>query len=384
MSVGIRGGSRDEDVLTVGAAHFMEHMYFQGTPTRSGWSEIDGPITACGGWLNAWTGWESINFQVVVPQRQSATGLQVESDLLVNSLFAEEKIDKERRVVLEELNRRLNSPGTNAQDTFSRVVFEGHPAVNLPIGNRETIHNSTREVLISFRDRYFVASNLVVAVVGDFEPERVFTDVELAFSQMRTGSHPTFLVVEPPPVRPVTVSIDGPGQQSRLILGVVAPGSNNPDRYTMDLLTAVLGESGRRLENIVVEQLGLAADVGVAFWELTDVGIWQVWVALAPANVSRTSDVIRDELARLCEQPISEVSLAEAKAYIRGQTRLGLETNISQAQHLADGLSLGRYEPVEMYLHNIEAVSAGDVQRVAQQYLDPSKLTIVVSNPSSR
>src|SRR6266516_4882827 len=122
ISVGIRGGSRDEEPETVGAAHFMEHMYFQGTPTRALSQDIDREITSRGGWLNAWTGWESINFQVVVPNAEFERALRVISDLLVNSLFEESKIDKERRVVLEELNRRLNSPTVSVQDVFARTL----------------------------------------------------------------------------------------------------------------------------------------------------------------------------------------------------------------------------------------------------------------------
>lgn len=384
ISVGIRGGSRDEEKRTVGAAHFMEHMYFQGTPTRSGWAEIDGPISSRGGWLNAWTGWESINFQVVIPRRDFGVALEVQADLLVNALFAEEKLDKERRVVLEELNRRLNSPGTNVQDAFARIVFEGHPAFHLPIGDRETIGNSTREVLVAFRDGYFVASNMVVAAVGDFEAEPTFAAIAAAFKGMRTGPHPPFHPAPPPPPRPRTVQIEGPGTQSRLVMGVVAPGSDNDDRYPMDVLTAVLGESGRRLENVVVEQLGLAADIGVAFWELTDVGVWQIWVALAPANVEPTIEVVRKQLQRLRDEPLSDQELQEARAYIRGQTRLGLETNGSQAQHLSDGLALGRYQPIEAYLRHVGRVTADDVQRVARRYLDPEQLTVAILNPAGR
>jgi len=128
ISVGIRGGSRDEEPETVGAAHFMEHMYFQGTPKRATSQDIDREITSRGGWLNAWTGWESINFQVVVPDGEFDRALDVISDLLVNSLFEESKIDKERRVVLEELNRRLNSPSGHVQDVFAQTIFAGHPA----------------------------------------------------------------------------------------------------------------------------------------------------------------------------------------------------------------------------------------------------------------
>ncbi|HZO27910.1 MAG TPA: insulinase family protein, partial [Chloroflexota bacterium] len=118
ISVATRGGSRDERRETVGAAHFMEHMFFQGTERRPDSADLDREIEARGGWTNAWTGWESINFQVVTPIEDLDLAIDVIADQMVNSVFAPEKIDKERRVVLEELNGRLNSPVTKAYDLF--------------------------------------------------------------------------------------------------------------------------------------------------------------------------------------------------------------------------------------------------------------------------
>jgi predicted Zn-dependent peptidase len=381
ISVGIRGGSRDEELATVGAAHFMEHMYFQGTPSRPSSQEIDREISSVGGWNNAWTGWESINFQTVVPAREFDRALGVVSDMLVNSLFEESKIDKERRVVLEELNRRLNSPGGHVQDVFARTIFEGHPAENLPIGNRETLARSDRAVLAKFRDTYFVANNMVVAVVGNVRHEEVFEKVEAAFAEMRSGSKPKFHPAPPPPARGRVVEDSAPGQQARLAMGVPAPGSDNDDRYALDVLVAVQGEAGRRLRNEVVESLGLASDIGVAFWELTDVGVWEVWAATAPENVQKVLDVVKADVRELRDAPLDEAILDEAKSYIRGSSRLSLESSIAQAQRLSDGYALGRYESVDHYIERIMAITPADVQAVARKYLDPNAMTTVILKP---
>jgi predicted Zn-dependent peptidase len=382
ISVGIRGGSRDEETATVGAAHFMEHMFFQGTPRRAGSQDIDQEVTSRGGWLNAWTGWESINFQVVVPSGELDVALDVISDLLVNSLFEDEKIDKERRVVLEELNRRLNSPGGHVQDVFARTLFEGHPAENLPIGNRETLARSNREVLVKFRDTYFVANNMVVAVVGNVRAEEVFEKAGRAFAAMRTGPRPPFHPAEPPVQREWSVDGMAPGQQARLAVGTPAPGSDNDDRYALDLLTSVLGGSGRRLHNEVVEEKGLASDIGVAFWELTDVGVWEVWATTTPDRVASVVDVVKSQVERMRTEPLDQASLDEAKAYIRGSSRLGLESSINQAQRYSDGVVLGRFESLDHYLERIQALTADDVLAVANKYLDPRRMTLVVLKPA--
>lgn len=381
ISVGIRGGSRDEEIETVGAAHFMEHMYFQGTPSRPTSQAIDREVSAVGGWNNAWTGWESINFQAVVPAREFDRALGVISDVLVNSLFEESKIDKERRVVLEELNRRLNAPSGHVQDVFAGTIFAGHPAENLPIGNRETLARSDRAVLTKFRDRYFVANNIVVAVVGNVGHEATFEKLATAFAGMRAGPKPTFHPAPPPPARGRRVEDTAPGQQARLAVGVPAPGSDHDDRYALDVLVSVQGEAGRRLRNEVVERLGLASDIGVAFWELTDVGVWEVWATTSPENVDPVIEIVRRDLRALREAPLDAAAIAEAKSYIRGSSRLALESSIAQAQRLADGYALDRYEALDQYVEQMMAVTADEIQAVARKYLDPDQLTVVVLKP---
>jgi predicted Zn-dependent peptidase len=237
-------------------------------------------------------------------------------------------------------------------------------------------------VLVKFRDTYFVANNMVVAVVGNVRHEDVFNQVGVAFADMPTGSQPRFHPAPPPVAQARLVEGSATGNQARIAMGVPAPGSNNDERYALDVLVAVLGEAGRRLHNEVVEDRGLASSIGVAFWELTDVGVWQIWAGAGPENIQPLIDIVKDQVRVLRSTPLGEAELDEAKAYIRGSSRLGLESNISQAQRLADGVALGRYEPLEQYLSRVQAITAEDVRAVARKYLDPDAMTIVVLKPS--
>jgi zinc protease len=133
----------------------------------------------------------------------------------------------------------------------------------------------------------------------------------------------------------------------------------------------------------VVESKGLASDIGVGFWELTDVGVWEVWATTTAEHVEPVIEVVRQDLAAFRATPLTDENLAEAKAYIRGTTLLALESSISQAQRFADGHALGRYESLEDYLARIQAISAADVQAIANKYLDPEQLTVVVLSPES-
>jgi predicted Zn-dependent peptidase len=381
ISVGIRGGSRDERRETVGAAHFMEHMFFQGTSRRPDAADLDREIEARGGWTNAWTGWESINFQVVLPLEDFNLALDVIADQMVSSVFAPDKIDKERRVVLEELNGRLNSPVTKAYDLFWLEVFGEHPARNLPIGNRATIDQSTRDVLVAFRDQFFVSGNMVVAVVGDVQHDRVFEQVGGAFAELRTGPAASIPPAQVPPLVARSQTDASPGQQARVIAGGPTVGYDSPDRHVHDVIDAILGESGRRLERELVDKQGLASSAYPFFIALTDVGVWGVSVGVRPADVDLALGLAKAELRTLRETPVSEEELAEAKAYLRGQRLLHRERSIDLAEELSDGEALGTYESLAVYLDRIDAVTAADIQRVARAYLDPEKLTVTILRP---
>jgi predicted Zn-dependent peptidase len=381
VSVATRGGSRDERRETVGAAHFMEHMFFQGTPRRPDAADLDREVEARGGWTNAWTGWESINFQVVTPIEDLDLAIDVIADQMVNSLFAAEKIDKERRVVLEELNGRLNSPATRAYDLFWIEVFGDHPARNLPIGNRSTIDQSTREVLVEFRDTYFVAGNMVVAVVGDVQHEAVFQKLGGAFAEMRTGPIPPKNTAPVPPLVQRLQTDTSPGQQARVIIGGPTVGYDSPDRHVLDVIEAILGESGRRLERELVDTQAIASSAYAFYYPLTDVGTWGISVGARPADVDRVIDLAKAQLRLLRDGEVAPEELDEAKAYLRGQRLLHRERSVDLAEELSEGEAVGIYEPLPTYLSRIEAVTAADIQRVANTYFDPDRLTLTILRP---
>src|SRR6266542_4110309 len=223
ISISVRGGSRNEHDDTVGAAHFMEHMFFQGTPTRATTDAVFGPISARGGWLNAYTAFENINFQAVVKNEDFPLALDTLADMLVNSLFAEDRIDKERQVVLEELIRGKNEPRRYAVELFFKTVWEDHPARNLPIGSRETLANSDRRVLMAFRDANFLARNMVTAVVGDQVHDDIVERVARAFEQMPNGPKPSFVSAPFPAAKPRRIEEAIPGSQAQVVVGLPAP-----------------------------------------------------------------------------------------------------------------------------------------------------------------
>jgi predicted Zn-dependent peptidase len=382
ISISVRGGSRNEHDDTVGAAHFMEHMFFQGTPTRPTTDAVFGPISARGGWLNAYTSFENINFQAVVKNEDFPLALDTLADMLVNSLFAEDRIDKERQVVLEELIRGKNEPRRYAVELFFKNVWEDHPARNLPIGSRETLANSDRKVLMAFREANFLARNLVTAVVGDQAHEEIVERMGYAFRLMPNGEKPTFTSAPFPAAKSRRIEETIAGSQAQLVVGLPAPGADHPDTYALDIMSATLGEVGRRLVGEIRDRRGLASSVGSSYSTLSDVGTWWAMVGTSPGNVDQVTELILEEMRRMRSHALTTQELEDAKSYIEGRAVLGLQTSMAFAQYLADREAIGVEPPLEEYLRRVASVTAEDVARVARAYLDPDAVTMVILRPS--
>jgi len=381
INVAVRAGSRDEDETTNGAAHFMEHMYFQGTPRRPTSLDIDHPITAGGGSLNATTGWELITFHAVVRSMDVPAALDVLSDILTNSLFDEQALEKERRVVIQELNARLNNPNTRGSDLFFQSVLAGHPAQHLPGGSPETVRTISRDTLMEFRERWFVANNMVIAVVGNVDPDTIVTQIEAAFRDL--PSHP--LPPRPPVAqarsRQELLRVSAGTHQAQVLVGVPGPSLADPDRYAMTVLDAIIDDAGRRLFTEIRDRRGLAYSVGSSLISLTDAGVWLAAAGVDPGNVELVRDLILAEMRRLRDEPVSDSELDEAKSYLEGRSVLGLETNLSQARRFASQEALGVREPIAQYLEHIRAVTSADVQRVANRFFDLDNYTLVLVEP---
>jgi predicted Zn-dependent peptidase len=383
ISISVRGGSRNEHDDTVGAAHFMEHMFFQGTPTRPTSDAVFGPISARGGWLNAYTSFENINFQAVVKNEDFGLALDTLADMLVNSLFAEDRIDKERQVVLEELIRGKNDPRRYASELFYKNVWDEHPARNLPIGSRETLANADRKVLTAFRDANFLTTNMVTAVVGDQTHEDVVQRVAAAFERMPGGTAPTFARAPHPPAKLRRIEETTPGSQAQVVLGLPAPGADHPDTYALDVLSVAMGDVGRRLVGEIRDKRGLASGVGCWYVTLSDVGCWYASVGTSPANVDQIIELIQGEMRKVRTEPLPGSLVEDAKTYIEGRAVLSLQTSIAFAQYLADREAIGVEPPLDEYLRRVSAVTVEDVSRVAQAYLDPDLATLVLLRPTA-
>src|SRR6185436_1367332 len=222
---------------------------------------------------------------------------------------------------------------------------------------------------------------MAVAVVGDVQHEDVFQKLGAAFAEMRTGPIPPTNAAPVPPLVQRLQTDTSPGQQARVIVGGPTVGYDSSDHHVLDVIEAILGDSGRRLEREFVDTQAVASSVYGFYYPLTDVGTWGISIGARPADVDRVVDLAKVQLRLLRDAPVAPEELDEAKAYLRGQRLINRERSSDLAEDLSDGEVLGTYEPLVTYISRVEAVTAADIQRVANAYLDPDRLTLTILRP---
>jgi zinc protease len=239
-----------------------------------------------------------------------------------------------------------------------------------------------RETLLDFRERWFVANNMVIAVVGNVRHDEAVAMVASAFADLPGRTLPE----RPPAARSFPSEqtirrISAGSHQAQLLIGVPGPSLADADRYAMDVLDAIIDDAGRRLFTEIRDRRALAYSVGSGYVSLTDAGVWLAAAGVDPDNVNVVAELILAEMRRLRDVPLTPAELDEAKNYLEGRSVLGLETNLGQARRFSGQEVLGVREPIAQYLDRIRAVTAADVQRVARRYLDVENYTQVVVEP---
>lgn len=379
VAVSVRAGSRDEDDITAGGSHWLEHAHFLGTEKRPSAGDIDDAVQSVGGQMNASTGWETTNYFIVGPADRVDTALDVLSDILINSVFPRAAFDQERRVVIQELNLRANSPNILGFDLFASNLFKVHPARRLIGGTIQSVRDIPIETILAYRRQRYVAGNMTVAIVGRIGHDDAVNRAETAFARLMPGERRDRLeVVEPQPTAPTIIRAGREGVQASLNLGALAPSAVSPDSPAMEVIEAILGTSGRRLASEISDRRGLAANANFGYDALSDIGYWRVTVPTRGESVDEVQRVVLQELRRIKEEPVNQAEVDAAVRRIIGSERFSEESSLQQALGIAEGDALGILESRAEREAKLKAVTVADVQRVAAKYLDTDNYTLVV------
>jgi predicted Zn-dependent peptidase len=383
VNVFVGVGSRGEDRRTNGVSHFMEHMLFKGTKKRPDATTIAEAIEGAGGVLNAYTSKELTCYWNQVPYDRLDRAMDVLADMYRDSVLAQEEIDRERTVVQQEIRRAFDQPGAWASELLSRATFGDQP-IGWPIaGTLETVEAMQRDDFVQHVATYYTPSNSVLSVAGNTTHDEVMALATELFGPIEDHPSP-----EPPPAEYAfaeqrVVVETREIAQCNMGISLHALPRKDPDRYPLMVLNTVLGRGmSSRLFKEVRERRGLAYSVGSGVGRYNDIGTMSISAGVTLEHLEEATEVIRAELFKMRDEPVSADELEKARDFSTGNFRLGLESTMALAQRAGESLlMLDEIEPIEDVVDSIAAVTADDVQRVAQRLFKPGGFAMAVVGP---
>ena len=366
VSVGVwlTRGSRHEPQEHGGIAHFVEHMLFKGTPSRTA-EDIAQQVDSLGGHMDAFTSKEYAGYYIKVLDEHLSTALDVLSDLVLNPKFDPEDIEREKKVILEEIKMVEDTPDDLVHELFTQSFWRDHPLGQPILGTAESVQALTPQVLRSYFANTYTARNFVVAAVGNISHAQMKALVEPTFGALNaTGD--TAMGQPPAVVRHAQVRSKDL-EQSHVLLGTSSYPQNHDDRYAAYVLNTMLGGSmSSRLFQNVREKRGLAYAVFSNLVAYRDAGQLTIYAGCANGVVRELVKVVVDEL-RGMKQPPPEAELRRAKDHLKGSLMLSLESTSSRMSNLArQEMYFDRQFGLDETIESIERVTAVDVVRVAR------------------
>jgi predicted Zn-dependent peptidase len=370
-------GSRDEDPEMWGASHFLEHLLFKGTPTRTSRS-IAEDVDAVGGDINAFTTKEYTAFEIRVLDRSLDLGLDILSDILWNPALRPHEVESERQVILEEILMRADEPADLVHEIFAAALFPDHPVGREVLGDEASIDALGREDIASFHTEHYRSANVVFAAAGRLEHHAVVEGVERRFSGGGGGSAPDRSRPSAPP-RPSMVDRRAT-EQVHVVVGMRGLDRCDEDRYALALLDHALGGgASSRLFQAVREERGLCYSIYSYRLAFEDAGGLGIYAGTMPTRLEEVLDVVSRELDTMATAGITAHELDVAKGHLVGEMALSLEDSGARMYRIGRSqLVHGRVQQMDELVARIEAVTLEDTVRVAERVLGNERVLAVV------
>jgi predicted Zn-dependent peptidase len=380
IGVWLTRGSRHESDEQGGIAHFIEHMLFKGTASRSA-EDIAQAIDSIGGQLDAFTAKEYASYYIKVLDEHLPLAVDLLSDIVRNPAFVAAEIEREKKVVLEEIKMVEDTPDDLVHEVFSQHFWEGHPLGRPILGSPASVESFSIDTLRRYFGSAYVAHNLIISAAGNVEHARVRELVARAFRSVPRDGDP--VIDAPPRVVPQVVTRTKDLEQSHICIGTTSYPQRHDDRYVSYILNTLLGGSmSSRLFQNVREKRGLAYAVFSGLSAYRDAGSLTVYAGCANEAVGEVVDLVVEELRGLKRAPVPDAELRRAKDHLKGSLMLSLENTASRMSHLArQEIYFDRHFGLDETLAGIERVTPDDLQRVARDLFADGSLGVTVLGP---
>jgi predicted Zn-dependent peptidase len=377
IGVWLTRGSRHETAERGGIAHFVEHMLFKGTTSRSA-EDIAQAIDSIGGQLDAFTAKEYASYYIKVLDEHLPLAIDILSDIVRNPAFTPEDIEREKKVVVEEIKMVEDTPDDLVHELFTQGFWENHPLGRPILGTRETVESFDTELLRQYFRGAYTARNLIVSAVGNLDHARVR---ELVEAKLGSLPGPAESIQEDAPrVAPKILIRNKELEQSHLCVGASSYPQNHDDRYASYVLNTLLGGSmSSRLFQNVREKRGLAYAVFSGLSAYRDAGTFTIYAGCSNEAVGQVIDLVVEELRAVKQTSVLPAELQRAKDHLKGSLMLSLENTASRMSHLArQEIYFDRQFGLDETLQGIERVTVDDVQRVAVDLFRSGSLAATV------
>ncbi|MGE0445415.1 MAG: M16 family metallopeptidase [Vicinamibacterales bacterium] len=377
IGVWLARGSRHESNEQSGIAHFVEHMLFKGTSSRSA-EDIAQAIDSIGGQMDAFTAKEYASYYIKVLDEHLPLALDVLADIVMRPKFSADDITREQKVVLEEIKMVEDTPDDLVHELFTESFWAGHPLGRPILGTPETVGSFTPEILRRYFTGTYSAPNLIVAATGNIEHGKVRELVERIFADLPRER--AAVTEGPPNPQPTVIIRNKELEQSHVCLGTSGYQQDHSDRYSSYVLNTILGGSmSSRLFQNVREKRGLAYAVFSGLSSYRDTGSMTIYAGCANSAVGELIDVVVAELRRMKDEPLPGDDLQRAKDHLKGSLMLNLESTSSRMSHLArQEIYFDRQFGLDETLEGVERVTVDDLQRVARDLFADGALAATV------
>lgn len=376
-------GSRYERKTERGISHFIEHMMFKGTERRPTAQQIAEAIEGLGGVMNASTDNEATIYWAKVAHHHLPVALDVLLDIFQHSKFDPEEVEKERQVILQEINRMMDMPEAWVHVLIAELIWPDHPVGWDTAGTKESVASITRQDMLDYIARTYTPRNTVISLAGNLEHAPVVEQLTTCLGDWEEKPPPPFLPVSDAPAGPRFKIEFRKTEQAHLCIGLRGLPISDPDRFKMRLLNVILGEGmSSRLFLEIREKRGLAYSVGSYTSYLRDTGAMVLYAGVPPQKAVDVVNAMTEQLDLLRVKEVSEAELNKAKEYTKGRILLRMEDTFANAEWVGHQEVLDQEVlTVDQVIAKIDAVTVHDVQQIAQRILASEKLNLAVVGP---
>ena len=378
----IAAGTRDEAIGEEGIAHFCEHMTFKGTEKRNA-LQIINALEGLVGELNAFTNKEDTTFYAAISKEHFAQAINVLTDIVFHSQYPQQEIDREVEVICDEIESYNDSPAELIYDEFENILFEGHPLGHNILGKAEQLRTYTTEDALRFVHRYYRPDNAIFFAYGDVDFKTLSSSPKLGEIKrgLNEGIDNDTCSDPHPPILGCLYSRSLGTHQSHVMLGTRAYDIHHPLRIPLYLLNNILGGPGMnaRLNLSLRERNGLVYTVESTMVSYSDTGIWSVYFGCDPHDVRKCLRLVRRELDKVMQKPLSATQLKNAKRQLKGQIAIACDNHEQFALDFGKSfLHYGWEKDITHLYESIDKVTAEDIQKVANELFATEKLTTLI------